>query len=45
MTIGVSVFSSIEVSFSVPLITSGVDVVEGLGLGAKRGVRNSHPSR
>ena len=34
MTIGVSVFSSIEVSFSVPLITSGVDVVEGLGLGA-----------
>ena len=47
--IGVAVFSSVEVSFPV---TSGVNVVGGtgnlvggLGLGSKRGERNSHPSR
>ena len=40
--IGVAVFCSIEVSFPVP---SGANVVEGLGLGSRRGERNSHPSR
>ena len=49
--LGVAVFSSVEVLFPVPSVTSGVNVVggtgnlvEGLGLGS-RGVRNSHPSR
>ena len=49
---GASVFSFVEVSFPVPSVTSGVNVVggtgnlvEGLGLESERGERNSHPSR
>ena len=41
-----SVFSSVEVPFSGAIVVGGTDnLVEGLGLGSRRGVRNSHPSR
>ena len=44
-----SVFRSVEVPFPVlsgAIVVGGTgNLVEGLGLGSRRGVRNSHPSR